>query len=55
MAASIAAVAALVIFWVVVFGVRLLLGDSLVDPLAAVVASIAVPVLVYRAVLRRRT
>jgi hypothetical protein len=55
MAPIIAAVCAFVLFWLLVLGIRLVLRDSVIDPLAALVASLAVAALAYRALARHRT
>ena len=54
MAATVAAVIALAVFWLVILGLRLILRDSVIDPLPALLASLCVAAFVYRAVLRHR-
>ena len=55
MAAWVSAVMALALFWLVVLGIRLILRDSVIDPVPMLVASFVVAGIVYRAVLRHRT
>ena len=53
--ASIAAMVTLALFWLLILGMRAILSDSVIDPLPALIVSICLAALVYRAVLRRRT
>lgn len=55
MAASIAALVAQAVFWLVVLGMRMILRDSIIDPLPALVVSLCISAGVFRAVWRRRT
>lgn len=55
MAPTVAAICAFVLFWLLVFGMRLVLRGSVIDPIAALVASLAVAGLAYRALARHRT
>jgi hypothetical protein len=55
MAASAAAIVALAVFWLLILGSRFLIGDSVIDTLPALIASICLAALVFRTVLRRRT